>query len=265
MLSNFTLALFTLTLSAFFGSTTAHDYYRDNQLLPQEDTSVATAGQGPGDNYLASFLIANNSDSGTSSQTSFKRSHGMRRRNTPEGGSGKVCDRFSIQSTGGASFFLCKPKGIVVPLFKNSQRRRYIGEIRVGEDKFQKKFDVVFGTAAFDLAVFSALPASIDDKKSKKGPKHRYAKVLSGSIKVNLFDGVGTGVPCRDTVEVGGISQKQQIIATLQTSEGFPSRYGCASFFAFFFLVFLERNPIVAAFFPWCTRTITNNPSSSNP
>ena len=247
-LSNFTLALFTLILSAFFGSATGQDYY--DQLLPQDDTSVAsTAGQG--DNYLASFLIANNSDSGTSSQINFKRSDVMRRMNTPERGSGKVCGHFSILSTGGASFSLRQPKEIVVPLTMGPSDTRYVGTVRVGKDEFQKTFKVAFGTAAFDLAVLSGpiSPVSIIEK-SRKGSKHRYAEVLSGSTRVNLFDGFGTGVACRDRVEVGGISQELQIIATLQKIEGISQHSGCASFFFFLFLS-LDRF-IVAAFFPWC-------------
>ena len=90
MLSNFTLAFFTLTaiLSAFFGPATAQDYYS------QDDTSVASTAAGQGDDYLASFLIANNSDSGASSQKKFKRNRVVRRMNTPAEGSEEVCDLF---------------------------------------------------------------------------------------------------------------------------------------------------------------------------
>ena len=220
MLSKFTLALFTLALSAFFGSATVPEDYGQ---LP-EDTGVAiTAGQG--DNYLASFLVPNNSDSGTHSHFR-KRSHvALRRRNTPElGGSGKVvCDHFPFYP---GSFFLHQFKGIVVPLSKVATRTRYIGTIHVGEAQLRKKFDVAFGTAAFDLAVFTQMvPASSSDKKSQKGAQNRYSEVLSGLIWVNLFDGFGTGVACRDTIEVGGISRKSEIFGTLQNTKGFKRRY----------------------------------------
>ena len=208
MSSKFALAVFTLTLSAFLGSATMQEDYG---LLPED------ADQG---DYLASFLVANNSvDSDTPSQTNFrKRNHVMRRMNT---GSGAVCDRFfrSIRWPRPHPL-LHQSKGIVVPLSKRGVGTHYTGDIRVRDSTFP----VAFGTAASDLVVFSEFQCSWFGGTTVNGLE----------IGVNLFDGSGTGVACQDTpIHVGGISQKSEIVGTLHKYEGFSpyhAGYGCASF-----------------------------------
>ena len=204
MSSKFALAVFTLTLSAFLGSATMQEDYG---LLPED------ADQG---DYLASFLVANNSvDSDTPSQTNFrKRNHVMRRMNT---GSGAVCDRFfrSIRWPRPHPL-LHQSKGIVVPLSKRGVGTHYTGDIRVRDSTFP----VAFGTAASDLVVFSEFQCSWFGGTTVNGLE----------IGVNLFDGSGTGVACQDTpIHVGGISQKSEIVGTLHKYEGFhlilPYRY----------------------------------------
>lgn len=134
-------------------------------------------------------------------------------------------------STGGPSFSFYQHGGIVVPLRKIAFHTRYTGEIVIRG----KTLHVAFGTAALGLTVIS------DSTCEALGGR----QLVGGDMKVNLFDGFGSGVECQDTTihvvsqdttHVGGmISQKPAKIGLLNHHriEGFnPSNtaLGCAHF-----------------------------------
>ena len=120
---------------------------------------------------------------------------------------------------------------------------RYVGEIRVGGNTLalRTSYQVVFGTAAFDLAV---LPLYNLKGSQAEGPP----------IEVNFFDGFGEGVVCWRTVLVGGLLQKSQPVVYLQdikevSEKSIGQAKGCASFFFLSFFI-LKTNFYFCSIFP---------------